>query len=141
MDHPEVTAEFIFDQLGAVELAAAYQILVLRELLDRTLTWTQRHLTTVLREYEGLRPPRRGHERSRLAAIPGVAGICHHARLLPTSRLLWILWPSLSESSVDSQMDFSALEQFGIVPPASYLQWAAPQNKSEESSEDGDGTR
>ncbi|MGW4513973.1 recombinase family protein [Streptomyces sp. NPDC004393] len=28
MDHPQVTVEFVFDRLGAVELAAAYQILV-----------------------------------------------------------------------------------------------------------------
>ena len=53
-----------------------------RELLDRTLIWNHRHLTTVLREYEDFynthRPHRTLNQAAPLRSFPdGVTGLGH----------------------------------------------------------------
>jgi putative transposase len=52
-----------------------------RELLDRTLIWNQRHLMTVLREYEDFYNTRRPHRaKARTQATSGMAREDHRNR-------------------------------------------------------------
>ncbi len=55
-----------------------------RELLDRTLIWNQRHLMTVLREYEDFYNTHRPHRTLNQAApLPPAARWRHRPRPLP----------------------------------------------------------
>ena len=61
-----------------------------RELLDRTLIWNQRHLMTVLREYEGFynthRPHRSLNQAAPLRPLPYGVTHLNHFRLLRRDR-------------------------------------------------------
>jgi len=61
-----------------------------RELLDRTLIWNQRHLMTVLREYEDFynthRPHRTLNQAAPLRPLPHAATDLEHFRVLRRDR-------------------------------------------------------